>query len=113
MPFGFMILGNIAGIRLDSLTPVASFTKEVNLKLAKCPLVYNGRLANRGLTSLVKEATGSCGGNFKSMIIKLSMQNSILGTQCEIALRWMPQNLTNEKTILVPVMAWCCKATSH
>ena len=39
--------------------PVASFTKEVNTRLAKRPLVFNGRLANRGLTSLVKEVTGS------------------------------------------------------
>ena len=30
----------------------------VNSRLAKRPLVFNGRLANRGLTSLVKEATG-------------------------------------------------------
>ena len=37
--------------------PVASFTMEFNPQLAKCPLVFNGRLANRGLTSLVKEAT--------------------------------------------------------
>ena len=35
--------------------PAASFTKEVNLWLAKRPLETNGRLANRGLTSLVKE----------------------------------------------------------
>ena len=41
------------------LLPVASFTKEVNPWLAKRPLVFNGRLANCGLTSLVKEATGS------------------------------------------------------
>ena len=38
--------------------PVASFTKEVDPRLAKRPLVFNGRLANHGLTSLVKEATG-------------------------------------------------------
>ena len=38
--------------------PVASFTKEVNSRLAKRPLVFNGRLANLELTSLVKEATG-------------------------------------------------------
>ena len=38
--------------------PVASFTKEVNPQLAKRLLVFNGRLAIRGLTSLVKEATG-------------------------------------------------------
>ena len=36
---------------------MASFTKEVNPQLAKRPLVFNGRLANSGLSSLVKEAT--------------------------------------------------------
>ena len=36
---------------------MVSFTKEVNPWLAKRPLVFNGRLANRGLNSLVKEAT--------------------------------------------------------
>ena len=41
---------------------VASFTKEVNPRLVKRPLVFNGRLANRGLISLVKEAT-VCGPN--------------------------------------------------
>ena len=40
------------------MQPVASFTKEVNPQLAKRPLKTNGRLANRLLTSLVKEATG-------------------------------------------------------
>ena len=39
-------------------SPVASFTEEVNPRLAKCPLVFNGRLANRRLTSFVNEATG-------------------------------------------------------
>ena len=33
---------------------VASLTKEVNPRLAKRPLVFNGRLANRELASLVK-----------------------------------------------------------
>ena len=39
------------------LSPVAFFAKEVNHRLAKRPLVFNGRLAKRGLTSLVKDAT--------------------------------------------------------
>ena len=34
------------------------FTKEVNPSLAKPPLKFNGGLANLGLTSLVKKATG-------------------------------------------------------
>ena len=45
----------------DILIPVAYFTKEDNSRLAKHPLVFNGRLANRELTSLVKEATGVTG----------------------------------------------------
>ena len=32
---------------------------------------------------------------------------------CELALRWMSLDLTNDKSILVKVMAWCRQATSH
>ena len=31
----------------------------------------------------------------------------------EIALRWMPLDLTDEKSTLIQVMAWCPQATSH
>ena len=37
-----------------SLFPVASFTKEVDQRLAKRPLVFNGRLPNGELTSLIE-----------------------------------------------------------
>ena len=46
----------LQGLRFNRL-PLASFTKEVKLWSSKCPLLINGRLANRRLTSLVKEAT--------------------------------------------------------
>ena len=39
-------------------TALASFTTEVNPRLAKHPVKINGRLANLELTSLVNEATG-------------------------------------------------------
>ena len=32
---------------------------------------------------------------------------------CKIALRWMPLDLTDDKSTLVHVMAWCRQATSH
>ena len=32
---------------------------------------------------------------------------------CKIGLRWMPLDLTNDKSTLVQVMAWCRQATSH
>ena len=35
-------------------TPKASFTKEVNPRLAESPLITDERLANLGLTSLLK-----------------------------------------------------------
>ena len=55
-------------------------------------------------------APGRCNSNFKNIIFKLIMQNSNLGTRCKIAIRWMPQNLTNEKATLVQLMAPCCQA---
>ena len=50
---------------------------------------------------------------FKSMFFRLTMQNSSLDIRCEIVLRWLTQNLTNDKSTLVQVMAWCHQATSH
>ena len=54
------------------MTPVASFTKEVNLWLAKHPLKTNGRLANRELTSLIKETTDSLKASAASMELLVS-----------------------------------------
>ena len=52
-------------------------------------------------------APGRPGHNSKSMILKLIMQNTSLGTHCVIALQWMSQKLTDEKSTLAQVMAWC------
>ena len=48
-------------------------------------------------------------GDFNS----LTLVNGGWGISYEIALRWMPQDLTDEKSTLVQVMAWCRQATSH
>ena len=56
---------------------------------------------------------GNVGLIFKSTIFKCLIQNRNLGTGSVITLRWMPQILTNEKSTLVQVMAWCHQATSH
>ena len=44
-------------VRLTLGTPVASFTKEVELQFGKHQLKNNGHIANLMLTSLVKEAS--------------------------------------------------------
>ena len=49
----------------------------------------------------------------RCVIFKLIIGNTVLGTHCEIALWWMQQHFTNERSTLVQVMAWCRQATSH
>ena len=51
--------------------------------------------------------------NFRLVIFKLILVNGAWGISDEIALRWMPLDLTNDKSTLVQVMAWCHQATSH
>ena len=46
--------------------------------------------------------------NFK--LISMMNMSSIF---YQIAIRWMPQHLTDHQSTLVQVMAWCCQATSH
>ena len=59
-------------------------------------------------------ALGRCSSNHKSIIFKSIIQNnSSLATQLEITLRGMLENLPNEKSTLVQVMAWCLMASSH
>ena len=63
------------------------------------------------LRSGPQEATLVMGSNSKILIVKfINIQNIWLGTHCEIAVRWMPQNITNEESSFV---AWCRQATSR
>ena len=52
------------------------------------------------------------GSNFKSITVK-PIENSSLGTGREIAFSWCLQNLNDEKSTLVQVIAWCCQTISY
>ena len=52
------------------------------------------------------------GSNFKSIIFKLIIQDSYLGTCCETVLMWIPQKLTNKKFTLVQARALCRRQTT-
>ena len=58
-------------------------------------------------------APGRGGSQFKTMNFKLVIQDNSFGAHCEIALMWMPQDLTNGKSTWLQVTAWCLQATSH
>ena len=51
--------------------------------------------------------------NFRKVIFRLTLVNGGWGISYEIVLRWMPQDLTDDKSTLVQVMAWCRQAASH
>ena len=58
-------------------------------------------------------APGRSQFNFRQIIFKLILVNGGWGICYEIALRWMPLDLTDDKSTSVQVMAWCRQATSH
>ena len=51
--------------------------------------------------------------NFNQAVFKLILVTDGWGIFCETTLRWMSLDLTDEKSTLVQVMAWCRQATSH
>ena len=58
-------------------------------------------------------APGKFEWNFRHVIFKQILVIDDWGISCEIALTWKPQDLTDDKSTLVEVMAWCRQATSQ
>ena len=51
--------------------------------------------------------------HFKTAIFNLVLLVGIFTSFKDNALQWMPRDLTDNKSTLVQVMAWCRQATSH
>ena len=58
-------------------------------------------------------APGKFEWNFRYLIFQIISVMDGWGISCELALKWMSLDLTNDKSTLVQVMAWCRQATSH
>ena len=58
-------------------------------------------------------APGRPSCHFKTAIFNLVLLIGIFTLSNDNALRWMPRDLTDDKSTLVQVMAWCRQATSH
>ena len=50
---------------------------------------------------------------FRYLIFQIISVTDVWGISCELAFRWMSLDLTDDKSTLVQVMAWCRQATSH
>ena len=66
-----------------------------------------------GLWSLTQWPLGNLPDIFRYLIFQIISVIDGWGISCELALRWMSLNLTDDKSTLVQVMAWCQQATSH
>ena len=67
----------------------------------------NGR---KGFNSL---APGKFKWHFRYLIFQIISVIDGWGISCELALRWMSLDLTDDKSTLVQVIAWCRQAPSH
>ena len=51
--------------------------------------------------------------DYEYTIFNLVLLSGIFRSSYDNALRWMSRDLTDDKSTLVQVMAWCCQATNH
>ena len=58
-------------------------------------------------------APGRFQTNFRKVIFQLILVTDDWSISCKIVLKWMPMDLTDGKSTLEQVMAWCRQATSH
>ena len=58
-------------------------------------------------------APGKFEWNFRCLIFQIISVIDGWGISCELTLRWMSLDLTNDESTWVQVMAWCRQATSH
>ena len=70
-------------------------------------------LSHHKLTLIFSLVSGRCDCNLRLLIFKLMWRIDIQRISCEIARRWMPQDLTEDKSALVQLMAWCHQETSN
>ena len=56
---------------------------------------------------------GKCGNDLKRVIFKHMLQMKFMSISSEIAPRLILPDLTDNKSTLVQVRAWCRRATSH
>ena len=78
---------------------------------ATAPGSNGGDIICRGLINSLAPGRPRC--YFKTAIWNLVLLISIFTSFKDNALRWMPRDLTDDKSTLVQVMAWCRQATSN
>ena len=86
------------------------------IKVGSCEWVFGGRIVSLAwnvVCLLTHWPLGDFNLILGPVIFKLILVNGGWGISYQIALRWMPLDLTDDESTLIQVMAWCHQATSH
>ena len=103
---------NFSGATVEVWEWISNFIPHFIMDVITYPCWYPWLMYS--LTFLVNSlAPGRFECNFRSEIFKLTVVIDGWGISGGIALRWMSLDYTDDKSILVQVMAWCRQATSH
>ena len=81
----------------------------VGLNVLNASLSLNNEIPwhkNNGL-SLFQKEFWRCSYNLKCVISKFILEMKMLSSSCRITLCWIPHNLTDVKSTLIQVTAWC------
>ena len=92
-----------------SMTAADALVCRVTNSLDSCPMEI-GMQSSLWVNSL---APGRCGCYLELVIFQLVSRINISNILCEIVLKWMAQDKTDDKSTLFQVMAWCHQSTSH
>ena len=81
--------------------------------LATAKVIDHPNLVWKYLSAFKSVSTGRSGFDVKIKIFNIHLLTGIYRSTCDNALRWMPHDLTNSKSILVQMITWFHQATSH
>ena len=106
--------GNCPSYHIDGLVQDCSISNALAMEiLQSCtkPSICKSHLMQ--FSPINSLAPGRSEYNSENVIFNLGLLTGIFRSSYDNALQWMPQVLTDDKSTLVPVMAWCRQATSH
>ena len=110
-----MLCENISSLGVQSILVSIKLAHEMSKR--ECLVIIDESVKRSypspSLSSLNSLAPGRFQFNLWWVMLKLLLVNGGWSICNEIALRWMPLDLTDDKSILVQVMAWCRQATRH
>ena len=81
------------------------------LPFARCSQIFMLQYLNAYTFNSLAPGRSEC--DSKNVIFNPVSLIGIFRSSHDNAFRWMPQDLTDDKSTLVQVMAWCRQATSH